>query len=341
MRYGLAFVAVAVGFGLRAALTAWIGPGLPTYITFYPAVMVAALLAGFGPGLLATALTGLSVAYWILPPEGLHIASPVDRLGLVLFGGMGLFMSAVAEFYRRDRRKAAAYDQETALRETRREKEFLADVLEHTSQPFAVGYPDGRLGLCNQAYEQLTGYRAEELRAIDWATILTPPEWREPERQKLEELHRSGQPVRYEKEYIRKDGARVPIELLVHLVKDAGGQPEYYYSFLTDITGRKRDEGALRESEARLAGIVGSAMDAIISVDAGQRIVLFNAAAERMFRCSAAEALGQPLDRFIPAAVSRPAPRARARLRDHRGNGPFDDRPRRAQRAARDGRSFR
>jgi PAS domain S-box-containing protein len=253
LRYGLAFVAVAAGFGFRAALTAWIGPGLPTFITFYPAVMVAALLAGFGPGLLATVLTGIVVGYWILPPVGQWaIASPVNRVGLVLFIGMGLFMSAVAEFYRRDRRKAWAYDEEKALRETRREKEFLADVLEHTSQPFTVGYPDGRLGLCNQAYEQLTGYRAEELRAIDWATMLTPPEWREMEKQKLDELHRSGQPVRYEKEYVRKDGTRVPIELLVHLVKDAKGKPEYYYSFLTDITGRKRAQTALRESTERL-----------------------------------------------------------------------------------------
>ena len=119
LRHGLAFVAVAAGFGLRSALTAWIGPGLPTYITFYPAVMVAALLAGFGPGLLATALTGLSVAYWVLPPEGFAISSTVDRVGLVLFAGMGLFMSTIAELYRRDRRKAAAYDQEMALRESR------------------------------------------------------------------------------------------------------------------------------------------------------------------------------------------------------------------------------
>ena len=52
--------------------------------------------------------------------------------------------------------------------------------------------------------------------------------------------------------------------------------------------------------EARLAGIVESAMDAIITVDADQRIVLFNRAAEQMFRCPAAEALGQPLERFIP-----------------------------------------
>ena len=60
LRYGLAVVAVAVAFGLRLALTAWVGPGLPAYITFYPAVMVVALLAGFGPGLLATALAGLA-----------------------------------------------------------------------------------------------------------------------------------------------------------------------------------------------------------------------------------------------------------------------------------------
>jgi PAS domain S-box-containing protein len=57
---------------------------------------------------------------------------------------------------------------------------------------------------------------------------------------------------------------------------------------------------SLRLSEAKLAGILASAMDAIITVDEDQRVVLFNAAAEKMFRCSAREALGQTLDRFIP-----------------------------------------
>lgn len=53
-------------------------------------------------------------------------------------------------------------------------------------------------------------------------------------------------------------------------------------------------------SEAQLRGILASAMDAIISVDEHQHIVLFNAAAERMFGCTASETIGQPLDRFIP-----------------------------------------
>ena len=71
-------------------------------------------------------------------------------------------MSGVSEIYRRNRIKAAAYDREEALRETLREKEFLADILEHASLPFAIGYPDGRIGLLNQAFEKLTGYTKGE-----------------------------------------------------------------------------------------------------------------------------------------------------------------------------------
>ncbi|MCB0166927.1 MAG: PAS domain S-box protein [Anaerolineae bacterium] len=48
------------------------------------------------------------------------------------------------------------------------------------------------------------------------------------------------------------------------------------------------------------AGIIASAMDAIITVNETQRIILFNAAAEEVFGCSAAKAIGQSLDRFIP-----------------------------------------
>jgi len=59
-RYGLAVAAVAASFGSYRAAAAWVGPGLPTFITFYPAVMVAALLGGFWPGLVTTGSGGLS-----------------------------------------------------------------------------------------------------------------------------------------------------------------------------------------------------------------------------------------------------------------------------------------
>jgi len=67
-----------------------------------------------------------------------------------------------------------------------------------------------------------------------------------------------------------------------------------------DITQRKEAEESLRKSEERLNGIIVSAMDAIISVDAEQIVVLFNAAAEKMFGYTASEAIGGPLERFIP-----------------------------------------
>ncbi len=57
----------------------------------------------------------------------------------------------------------------------------------------------------------------------------------------------------------------------------------------------------LRESEARMSGLVTSAMDAVIAVDGKQRVVLFNPTAEKIFGVAAVDALGSSLDRFIPA----------------------------------------
>ncbi len=148
LRYLTSVVAVIIALWLYFFITSILGPGLPTYILFYPAVIIVALLAGFGPGLLATIVSILLVGTWILQPQGeLSITSTVDQVGAVLFTGFGILISGVSELYRRNRIKAAAYDREKAIRETLREKEFLADILEHSSQPFAIGYPDGRIGI--------------------------------------------------------------------------------------------------------------------------------------------------------------------------------------------------
>ncbi|MGB7542880.1 MAG: PAS domain-containing sensor histidine kinase, partial [Burkholderiales bacterium] len=66
------------------------------------------------------------------------------------------------------------------------------------------------------------------------------------------------------------------------------------------IVERDAADQALQNTEARVGGILNSAMDAIITVDDSQRIVLFNAAAEKVFRRPRAAVLGQPLDMLIP-----------------------------------------
>ncbi|HMK33496.1 MAG TPA: PAS domain S-box protein [Desulfomonilaceae bacterium] len=141
---------------------------------------------------------------------------------------------------------------EEFLRESEERNRFLANVIDLCAQPFAVGYLDGTLGIVNKAYCDLVGYSADELKHIDWYNDLTPPEFRETGSRKLKELTRDGKPVRFDQEYRRKDGTRVPVELLVHVASDARGKALYYYSFITDLTDRKAAEEALKESEARV-----------------------------------------------------------------------------------------
>jgi two-component system cell cycle sensor histidine kinase/response regulator CckA len=71
---------------------------------------------------------------------------------------------------------------------------------------------------------------------------------------------------------------------------------------LYDITELHRAEQHSLERDARLDGLVTSAMDAIVSLDEAQHIVLFNPAAEKMFRCQAEAAIGGDFGQFIAAS---------------------------------------
>lgn len=82
------------------------------------------------------------------------------------------------------------------------------------------------------------------------------------------------------------------------------------HGIVADITEQRQAQQALQDSQQRLHSIVQSAMDATITVDHDQNIILFNKAAEQLFQCSADDALGTPISRFIP-------PRARERHQSH------------------------
>ena len=170
------------------------------------------------------------------------------------------------------------FENVTRLRLATEHERFLAEVVETANMPFGVGAPDGRLVTFNQAFADLTGYSREELlqRQFTWATDLTPEEWRASENVQLAEVVRTRQSVRYEKEYLRKDGTRVPIELFVQPAFDAAGNLLHYRCFLTDITERKRAEEALRASEAKVTAAFASMSEAIFIADAGGRLVDFN-----------------------------------------------------------------
>jgi len=69
---------------------------------------------------------------------------------------------------------------------------------------------------------------------------------------------------------------------------------------VVEISDPRQADEALSDDEERFHGIISSAKDAIITVDEDQKIVLFNRAAEQVFRCPASQAIGQSIDKFIP-----------------------------------------
>src|SRR6516165_2870414 len=85
-----------------------------------------------------------------------------------------------------------------------------------------------------------------------------------------------------------------------------------------NLNEREQSDRRVRESADLLADIIGSAMDAIIATDDAQRIVLFNAAAEKIFACPANEAIGRSVERFIPQRF-RAGHSARVRRFDESG----------------------
>jgi PAS domain S-box-containing protein len=90
--------------------------------------------------------------------------------------------------------------------------------------------------------------------------------------------------------------------------------------FYQRATSERTDAEALYEGQLWLTTITESALDAIIATKADGRILLFNPAAERMFRCSAAVAAGQLVDRFIPSTALESSGE-RERLRAVRADG--------------------
>ena len=115
----------------------------------------------------------------------------------------------------------------------------------------AVTARDSRIIEANDAYLRIIGYDREVLLAgrLRW-TDLTPPEWRDRTAQAVSEFETTGAVQPFEKEYLRKDGSRVPVLVGVAAIDESENQR---IAFVLDLTERKRAEQALRRSEASLA----------------------------------------------------------------------------------------
>ncbi len=113
--------------------------------------------------------------------------------------------------------------------------------------PLGIALVDlkGRFLDFNESFCRISGYSEEELKALDyWA--LTPREYLEDEAKQLESLNTIGSYGPYEKEYVRKDGSRIPLRLNGVLVPGEDGK-QYIWSIVEDISERRKAEGKIQE----------------------------------------------------------------------------------------------
>lgn len=132
----------------------------------------------------------------------------------------------------------------------RSSEEKLRKMFEFSPLGIILNSMDGQFIEANPAMLKMVGYTLEEMNALSYWD-LTPSKYEEDEARQLESLAKTGRYGPYEKEYIRKDGSRVPINLNGVLITGSDGT-QYIWSTIEDITERKQAEEALRLAQFTL-----------------------------------------------------------------------------------------
>ena len=180
---------------------------------------------------------------------------------------------------------------------------FFAKILEDLPEVVVVTDLGGRIIYANAGLEALLGWTPAEAEGQP-ITLLLPkrPDRRVDPVQWLARWAAESDLTLFR--YLalsarHRDGREIPIEVRVRPADTGDGRAGYVLT-VRDDTVRRREHTTLKDANLRAARILMVAEDAIVSIDADQKIIIFNPAAERMFGYSAEEVIGQPLSMLIP-----------------------------------------
>ena len=228
---------------------------------------------------------------------GIGIAGAAFIAALLLWYGNALFREITSAFRRQ-------------LYETELQRDYFATTLQSIGDAVIVCDSSGKVTLMNAAAVEATRWTNEQANGQPLETVfrIVNESTRETVESPVAKVLRVGGVVGLANHtvLVRRDGTEIPIDDSGAPIHGKNSEIVGVVLVFRDITERKQSEEALRQSNAsrlRLAAIIDSADDAIVSKDLNGIVSSWNEGASRMFGYSADEMLGQPILRLIPEGL--------------------------------------
>lgn len=243
-RYGIASLWVAAAVIAQAILVS-LGTSDIRFLFLAPAVLFAALIGGFGPGLFATAASAVYLFIWKKIWRNMNSEETILLLGFIVFGYV---MSVAGERFRRTRIESEEITDDLRAREA-----HLQSILDTVPDAMIVIDTKAIIQSFSAAAERLFGYSPSEVIGQN-VKILMPSPYRESHDGYIHRYLSTG-----ERRIIgigrvvvgeRKDGSTFPMELSVGEVKSTSRR--FFTGFIRDLTESQKTEARLQELQAEL-----------------------------------------------------------------------------------------
>ncbi len=295
LQYALAVILVVAATLLRHWLTGYLSP-LIIFLTYYPAVMISALLGGMGPGILATLLAAICANYFFLTPVGAFtIASRGDLHGLLMFIGIGLTISWLASALEQTREDATAALRQSAAQ--LKEGQRIAHLGSWTL--------DVKTGAVTWSEELYRMFRLDpSVSAIPYQEqpkIFTPETWSRLSAA-VDKTVQTGEPYELELETVLSDGSHGWMLARGEAQRDESGEVATLRGVALDITEQRQSQQKLRQQ----AALLDLAHDAIFVRDLDSRIVFWNHGAQALYGWSPEEATGKISHELLHSRFPQP-----------------------------------
>ncbi len=293
-RYGFAVLVLVLGVAVMDIPEIRDRAGTPILVYFF-AILISAWYGGLGPGLLTTAVIVVMTSHTSFP------FWRVVRLGLGIASGVSI--SVLAENLHAARRR---------IEESRQR---LMAVLTSIGDAVIATDAQGRVSFLNPVAERLTGWGSDEAvsRPLKEIFRVVAEDTREAVENPVDRVLAEGIIVGLANHtiLIARDGTERPIDDSGAPIKEMGRATAGVVLTFRDVTQHRQAEAL----QARLAAIVESSADAIISEDLDSLITSWNAGAERIFGYQAEEVVGQSIALIIPAHCRDEEPSILRRIR--------------------------